>query len=109
MRLVPRCQRTLVAKLFIFNDSCQTSHLKIYGTDLTKFSGLVELRLQIVNLKLVFRSLKGRCHGNHFLVSSTELSLFRRASSFSGAAVRDTVGPTVACVGSTNKKQKQNI
>ena len=41
----------------------------------TKFSALVELWLRMINLKLVFRSLKGRCHGKQFLLAfSTELS-----------------------------------
>jgi len=34
----------------------------------TKLVGLVELRLQINDLKLVFRSLRGRCRGNRFLL-----------------------------------------
>jgi len=38
----------------MFNDSCQTDYLKIYPTDFAKLSGLVELRLKMINLKLVF-------------------------------------------------------
>jgi len=36
---------------------------------------LVELWLQVISLKFVVRSLKGRCHGNQFLLALfTELS-----------------------------------
>jgi len=59
----------------MFNDSCQTDYLKIYPTDFAKLSGLVELRLKMINLKLVFRYIKRRCHGNQFLLAlSTKMS-----------------------------------
>jgi len=46
---------------------------KSTGPVFAKFSELVELRLYMTNMKLVFRSLKGRCCGNQFfLFLSTE-------------------------------------
>jgi len=38
----------------------------IYQTGFRQFSGLVET-MQMVNLKLLFQSFKGRCHGNQLL------------------------------------------
>jgi len=47
--------------LFIFNDSCQTSYLKIYHTDLRQISGLVECGI-------TFLISRGCCHGNQIFV-----------------------------------------
>jgi len=33
----------------------------------SKFAGLEDLWLQVNDLKLFFRAVKGRCHGNEFL------------------------------------------
>jgi len=53
--------------LFIFNDSSQTIVIpKSTGPIFAKFSGSVELWLPMISLKLVFESVKGRRHGNHF-------------------------------------------
>ena len=51
----------------------------------TKFSGLVELWLQMNELKLVYRSLKGRYLGNHFFV----LSAFIHRTAFAWHSVYD--------------------
>jgi len=60
--------RQYVLPLFlVFDDFGQTNYLAIYQTDLRHvLSGLVELWLSMNDLKLVFRSLKGRCHRNQF-------------------------------------------
>ena len=46
------------------HESSQTNYLKTFAT----YPGLVELWPIMIILKLVFRSLKGRCHGSDFLV-----------------------------------------
>ena len=46
----------------------------MYQLDIMKFAGLVDLWLCMIDMKLVFLSIKGRCHGNQFsLALSTEL------------------------------------
>jgi len=50
------------------------------GPIFTKFSGLIQLWLQINDLKLIFRSLKGRCHATNFC--------WLRSQAASGAAGR---------------------
>ena len=60
----------VVSYLFIFNNFCQTI-FPIFA----KISLLVELWLQwMIILKLVFRSLQGRCHGNQFLLQYIQVS-----------------------------------
>ena len=58
--------------LFIFIDYCQTNYLKIYQTDHRQI-----IRVYLYNCGytddqpeiIVFRSLKGSCHGKQFLLS----------------------------------------
>jgi len=66
----------------IFNDSVRPIISTSPGSILTKFAGLVELRLDMNDLKLICRSLKERCHGKQFCgppdqiqALSTELGL----------------------------------
>jgi len=75
--------RLFIFCLFILNDLCQTNYHRITtGPIFAKFSEFVELWLEMNNLKLVFRSLNGRCHGNEFLsVLSTELIRWTQAAS----------------------------
>ena len=51
---------------FIFNDFVRPIISTSTGTIFTKFAGLVEPWLWMNDLKLGFRSLKGRCRGNQF-------------------------------------------
>jgi len=51
-----------------FYDFSGTNYFKIYLTDFRQISELVEIWLHMNNLTLVFRSLKGRRHGNRFLL-----------------------------------------
>jgi len=65
-------------------------YLKIYRI-FAKFKFSVELRLWMLNLKIVFRSLKGRRHVNQFLlVSSGDLIFVPFVAS--GVAGRANVG-----------------
>jgi len=83
----------------IFNDSCQTNYLKMYRTDLRQVLK-ADICMWMTNLKLVFRSLKGRCHDNQFLsVLSTERIRWTQAAS--GAAGRANVGLCRASIVST--------
>ena len=59
-----------------FNDSCHTNYLKIIDrADLRQNVQVGRtMVVEVISLKLVFRSLKGRCHGNQFvMVLSTKL------------------------------------
>ena len=58
-----------------FDGSSQTNYLNIYRTDLRQIFR-VDRTLDVDDESDVFRSLKGRCRGNQFLLalSSTELS-----------------------------------
>ena len=59
--------------LFIFfvilNDFCQTNYLNIYRADLRQICRDGRTVAVDKGLKLVFRSLKGRCRGNQFLLA----------------------------------------
>jgi len=50
----------------IFNDFCQTNYLNIYRADLRHICRDGRTVAVDEGLKLVFRSLKGRCRGNQF-------------------------------------------
>ena len=59
---------------FIFADICQNNYLKNYQTDLRQIFGIGR-SVTVDDLKLVFRSLVGRCHSNQcLLVISTQMS-----------------------------------
>jgi len=52
---------------YTFSDFYKTNYLNIYRISIfARFAGLVELWTQMNDLKLFFRSLKGRCGGNKF-------------------------------------------
>ena len=53
----------------IFNDSVRPTIAKSTGPIFAKFPGLVELRLPMIIVKLVSRSLKGHFHGNELLLA----------------------------------------
>jgi len=58
----------ILLMFLIFYDFGRTNYLKIYRTDLRQIFKVVWLSM--TNLKLVFRSPKGRFHGNQFLLFS---------------------------------------
>jgi len=52
---------------FIFNDFSETNYLRIGWTDfLQSFHRMKAFWVQMIDLDLFFRYLKGRCHGNRF-------------------------------------------
>ena len=75
----------LFKKIFyLFLTICvKPSILTSTGLIFAKVLDLVELRLKTINRKLVFRSIMQRCHGNHLLISSTEVSPVIKFMSFS--------------------------
>jgi len=58
----------ILLMFLIFYDFGRTNYLKIYRTDRRQIFKVVWLSM--TNLKLVFRSPKGRFHGNQFLLFS---------------------------------------
>jgi len=63
------CSADVSYLLTYFNESFGTVISQSTGPIFARFSGLVEIYLQLISLKLVFRSGKGRCHGNQILLA----------------------------------------
>jgi len=61
--------------VFILTVSLEIYYLKKYKTDLTKFSGLIDIIwMQMIDLTFVLRSLKWRCHGTQFCAKLAKLA-----------------------------------
>ena len=55
--------------LFIFNDFCHINYFNAYRTDLRRISRGDRNVAVDERCELVFRTLKGRCHGNQLLLA----------------------------------------
>jgi len=53
--------------MLCFDEAQAPPNMVLWLRPCTQFAGMVELWLWTNDLKLLFRSVEGRCHGNQFL------------------------------------------